>query len=202
MLKGYAIERGYGKPDEFAWHKFKERFGREPLVYIKYVEQIPPDLKTRNWIRSRLIAYATRYVMLPHYIMDTFAWQRLSVTARAAWLEFVRLHNSYNNGKIAMSERTLAKKLGVVRNTANRAIKELLTLGFIVMTKGASFIGKRHAAEYRLTHLNDDVTGELPSKTSERPRLTATVWLAMSSKALAIMRSKATAIIRAKAQLP
>jgi DNA repair protein RadD len=58
MLKGYASERGYDKPDGFAWHKFKERFGREPLVYIKYVEQIPPDLKTRNWIKSRLIAYA------------------------------------------------------------------------------------------------------------------------------------------------
>jgi hypothetical protein len=27
-----------------------------------------------------------RFVALPHYIMDTFAWRRLSVTARAAWL--------------------------------------------------------------------------------------------------------------------
>jgi hypothetical protein len=42
-----------------------------------------------------------RYVALPHYIMDTAAWRRLSVTARAAWLEFVRIHNSFNNGKIA-----------------------------------------------------------------------------------------------------
>jgi DNA repair protein RadD len=42
MLKGYAVERGYGKPDGFAWHKFKERFEREPLVYIKYMSSPPP----------------------------------------------------------------------------------------------------------------------------------------------------------------
>jgi DNA-binding FadR family transcriptional regulator len=134
-----------------------------------------------------------RYVALPHYIMNTFAWQRLSVTARAAWLEFVRVHNSFNNGKIAMSERTLAKRLGVVRNTASRAIKELLTFGFIEITKASTFNIKRRAAEYRLTHIKDDITGELrhePSKTSERPCLAATVWLAMSSKALAIVRAK------------
>jgi hypothetical protein len=58
-----------------------------------------------------------RYVGLPHYMMNTFAWGRLSVTARAAWLEFVRVHNGRNNGKIAMSERTLAERLGVSKNT-------------------------------------------------------------------------------------
>jgi hypothetical protein len=102
------------------------------------------------------------YVALPHYIMDTFAWRRLSVTARAAWLEFVRVHNSYNNGKIAMSSRTLAEKLGV--STAARAIKELLTFGFMEITKASTFVIKRRAAEYRLTHLKDDITGELPSR--------------------------------------
>jgi hypothetical protein len=105
-----------------------------------------------------------RYVVLPHYMMDTFAWRRLSVTARAAWLEFVRVHNSFNNGKIAMSEITLGEKLGVSHDTARRAINELLTFGFIEKIKAASFIGKRRAAEYRLTHLKDDITGELPSR--------------------------------------
>jgi hypothetical protein len=105
-----------------------------------------------------------RYVALPHYIMDTAAWRRLSVTARAAWLEFVRIHNSFNNGKIPMSIRMLGKRLGVSKDTADRAIKELLTFGFLEKIKAASFIGKRRAAEYRLTHLKDDITGELPSR--------------------------------------
>jgi hypothetical protein len=53
--------------------------------------------------------------------MDTFAWRRLSVTERAAWLEFARLHNGANNGRIAMSSRTLGERLGVSRDTAARA---------------------------------------------------------------------------------
>ncbi len=106
-----------------------------------------------------------RFVALPHYIMDTFAWRRLSVTARAAWLEFVRVHNRNNNGKIAMSSRTLGERLRVSKTTAERAIKELLTFGFIEITKASTFTTKRRAAEYRLTHIKDDITGELPSRT-------------------------------------
>ena len=97
--------------------------------------------------------------------MDTVAWGRLSVTARAAWLEYMRRHNGSNNGRIAMPERNLADRLGISRNTANRAIKELLTFGFIEVTRGASFAGKRIAVEYLLTHLPDDRT------TSGKPRL-------------------------------
>ncbi len=108
-----------------------------------------------------------RFVALPHYIMETFAWGRLSVTARAAWLEFVRVHNGQNNGRIAMPEITLGERLGVSHDTASRAIKELLTFGFIEKIKAASFIGKRRAAEYLLTHIMDDRTDPkgLPSRT-------------------------------------
>jgi hypothetical protein len=107
-----------------------------------------------------------RYVALPHYVMDTFAWRRLSVTARAAWLEFVRVHNGCNNGKIAMSERVLGERLRVSHDTARRAINELLTFGFIVMTKASTFVSKRRAAEYLLTHVPDDRTDPkgLPSR--------------------------------------
>jgi hypothetical protein len=99
-----------------------------------------------------------RLVALPHYIMDTFAWRRLSVTARAAWLEFARIHNGCNNGKLAMSSRMLGERLGVSKDTADRAIKELLTFGFLQMTRAATFIIKRRAAEYLLTHIPDDRT--------------------------------------------
>jgi hypothetical protein len=111
--------------------------------------------KTANNSRSNK---KDRYIALPHYIIDTFAWHRLSVTARAAWLEFVRVHNGANNGRIAMSERRLGERLGVSHDTARRAINELLTFGFIVMTKTSSFISKRCAAEYLLTHIPDDRT--------------------------------------------
>jgi DNA repair protein RadD len=58
MLKGYALERGYLKVDEFAFCKFKERFGRPPLTHTRCVSPIRPDLKVRSWIKSRNIAFA------------------------------------------------------------------------------------------------------------------------------------------------
>jgi hypothetical protein len=105
-----------------------------------------------------------RFVALPHYIMDTAAWRRLSVTARAAWLEFVRVHNGSNNGRLAMSSRILGKKLGLCKSAAAKAINELITYGFLEITRASSFSGKRRATEYQLTHLKDDITGELPSR--------------------------------------
>lgn len=58
MVKGYAVERGYQKPDGFTFHKFMEKFGRKPKVYVRDVTPVRPDVVTRNWIRSRAIAFA------------------------------------------------------------------------------------------------------------------------------------------------
>src|ERR1700720_2997468 len=63
-----------------------------------------------------------------------------------------------------MSSRTLGERLGVSKTTAEGAIKELLTFGFIEIAKASTFNIKRRAAEYRLTHIKDDITGELPSR--------------------------------------
>jgi hypothetical protein len=92
-------------------------------------------------------------------ISVTMAWSRLSATARAAWLEFSRLYNGRNNGRLIMSERMLIDRLGKSpksKNVASRAIKELVTFGFLLRTRNATFSSKRIAAE--LTHLPDDRT--------------------------------------------
>jgi hypothetical protein len=106
-----------------------------------------------------------RFVAVPHYMMDTAAWRQLSVTARAAWLEFGRVHNGSNNGRLAMSSRLLGKRLGVCKTVAAIATKELVTLGFLDIARASSFSGKRRATEYRLTHLKDDITEAPPSRT-------------------------------------
>ena len=50
-------ERGYSPG--WAAHKFRERFGVWPNdPRIKFAEPAPPSLKTRNWVRSRAIAWA------------------------------------------------------------------------------------------------------------------------------------------------
>jgi hypothetical protein len=105
-----------------------------------------------------------RYFAIPHYIMNTVAWKQLSVTARAAWLEISRIHNGANNGKLAMSTRILGERLGLSKSAAARSIQDLITYGFIEIARSSSFSGKRRATEYRLTHLKDDITGELPSR--------------------------------------
>jgi hypothetical protein len=105
-----------------------------------------------------------RYSIVPHSLLESFAWSCLSANGKVAWLEFCRTHNGTNNGRIAVSVRVLGARLGVVPDTAARAIRELVTYGFLEITRGASFSGKRRATEYRLTHLKDDVTGEPPSR--------------------------------------
>jgi hypothetical protein len=104
------------------------------------------------------------YVKLPHYISDCFAWSQLSANARCSWLEFVRLYGGSNNGRLAMPVRKLADRLHTSKGTAANVIQELLTYGFIDLVKASTFAQKRLAAEYRLTHLPCNVTGEMPSK--------------------------------------
>jgi hypothetical protein len=69
-----------------------------------------------------------------------------------------------NNGRIAMSARVLAKRLGVGPTTAARATRDLITYGFLEIAKSSSFSGKRRATEYLLTHFKDDITGDLPTR--------------------------------------
>lgn len=105
-----------------------------------------------------------RYVALPAYIARSEAWGRLSPTAKVAWLEIGFLYYGANNGCIGVSSRLLADRIGLTPSTAARAIRQLIKWGFLDLIKQSSFSQKKRAAEYRLTHLNCDVTGELASK--------------------------------------
>jgi DNA repair protein RadD len=54
-LKAIQIERSY-KPG-WAAHKFKEKFGHFPPWSYNDLTPSEPSLSTRNWVRSRQIAY-------------------------------------------------------------------------------------------------------------------------------------------------
>ena len=73
-------------------------------------------------------------------MMETAAWRSLSTAAQSlyVWLK-LEWHGSgfNNNGKIRLSVRQAAFKIGVSRNTAARAFHELQAKGFIVITKHA-----------------------------------------------------------------
>jgi len=101
---------------------------------------------------------------VPHYILQTAAWRRLSANAKASWLQIGVRFNGSNNGRIAVSCRDLAEKLNISKDSAAKAIAELVTCGFLEIAQASSFSQKRRAAEYRLTHLPCDRTGELATR--------------------------------------
>ncbi len=104
-----------------------------------------------------------RHVRLYEYIEKTDAWRGLSGNAAKAWMTIGLLHNGANNGKLAVSSRELGERMGAHHSAAARAILELQSAGFLRCTKASSFSQRRRAAEYRLTHLRDDVSGEAPT---------------------------------------
>jgi len=105
-----------------------------------------------------------RYVEAPHYLIKCHAWRCLSVHSRSAWIELMTEYFGTNNGKIIMSARMLGERLNCSRSHAAETIRELITYGFVEISKASSFSKKRMATEYRMTHLKCDATGKVPSK--------------------------------------
>ncbi|SFK99290.1 hypothetical protein [Celeribacter marinus] len=90
--------------------------------------------------------------------METPAWRALSFTAQAAypWLKLEwRGPRANNNGKISLSVRQLADRMGANPNTAAKALHDLQAKGFIVVTRHAVLGSSGHArsAEFELTEL-------------------------------------------------
>lgn len=103
--------------------------------------------------------------MLRH-TMEEPAWSALSVTAQALypWLKFEwRGPDANNNGKIRLSTRQAADRIGVTQDTARRAFHDLQAKGFIVMTEHAR-LGIEGAAKSSAWEIT-----ELKMPASDRP---------------------------------
>jgi hypothetical protein len=90
--------------------------------------------------------------------MEEPAWRALSTTAQALypWLK-LEWHgpDSNNNGQISLSVRDAAGRLGVMRDTAAAAFRDLQAKGFIVMTEHACLgvEGSAKAPAFEITEL-------------------------------------------------
>lgn len=118
------------------------------------------------------------FVAVERYLLNSNSWLDLKPLARACYIELASAFTGSNNGKIAFSSRIMAKRLGVGKATASRAIAELEVHGFVETAQPSSFQNKiRLAAEYRLTAFKCDKTGELASKNFMRwmPQIQKTV---------------------------
>lgn len=81
-----------------------------------------------------------RFVRLGHDLLDQPAFRALSPTARALMIELAMLDNGRNNGSLYLSVRDAADRLGLVDiNAVRNAFDELQAMGFIAITKDASF---------------------------------------------------------------
>jgi hypothetical protein len=110
---------------------------------------------------------SSRFLMLEHFLLKSSAWQSLPAVPRAAYIEIAQRYSPGNNGRIAVSGRMLATALSVSRQTANRALSDLVERGFIEPMKAGAFnikSGERRATEWRLTSYKCDVTGAVPSR--------------------------------------
>ena len=86
-----------------------------------------------------------------HDMVQCPNWRKLSLPARAAYIEVAALNYGSNNGEIAMSARRLGELLGCHHTTSSKLLVELENGGFIETTFMATFKNKRRASEYRLT---------------------------------------------------
>jgi len=107
------------------------------------------------------------FIAMERYMLESHAWQSLSLPARCALIEMLSIYNGRNNGCIGQSARMLAESLHISRATANRALRELTDKGFIEAVKAGGFSMKSgpRATEWRLTMHPCNVTNETrPSK--------------------------------------
>jgi Helix-turn-helix domain len=103
-----------------------------------------------------------RYFQLHHYMLKTDAWKGLSAPARAVYVQIGSRYNGSNNGRLSCSVRDAATECNLAKNTAGKAFKELIDLGFIEETRHGSLSRKtRVASEWRLTAFKCDLSGNL-----------------------------------------
>lgn len=91
-------------------------------------------------------------------MMETPAWRALSPTAQALY-PWLRLEwkgpDNNRNGRIQLSTRQAASRLGVGINTAARAFHELQAKGFVVVTEPArlGLGGEAKSPKFELTEI-------------------------------------------------
>ena len=88
----------------------------------------------------------SRFTRLDHALQREPAYSALTVASRALLVELAMLENGKNNGALWLSVADAAARIGVAdRRVVMASFDQLEALGFIVMTRGASFSVKTSA---------------------------------------------------------
>ena len=117
--------------------------------------------------KTRRRSNSPRFVQLFHHMLGSQAWHKLTPHARCAYIELAYRYDGTNNGRLAMSARSLACQMPCNKDTAAQTLRELEDAGFIETAKIGKFARKgedRRASEYRLTCFRCDATNAVPSR--------------------------------------
>ncbi|MEK6645573.1 MAG: helix-turn-helix domain-containing protein [Candidatus Firestonebacteria bacterium] len=94
------------------------------------------------------------FVAIGRLTMKTREWIELSASAKLVYFQLKYHFNGRNNGKIAVSMRTLAKEINLDPTTVNRAIKELIQKEWIEKTEYGGLFNNLNS--YKLTGKHDN----------------------------------------------
>jgi hypothetical protein len=93
-----------------------------------------------------------QYARVSYSFWRSDAWRSLSGPAAKIWCELRCRFNGGNNGELYLSMDEAARHLKIGKATAQRAFKELVSKGFIQVTRQGRWYG-RQATQYRFTDL-------------------------------------------------
>ncbi|WP_374515581.1 hypothetical protein [Niveibacterium sp.] len=77
----------------------------------------------------------TRFVALPHQLLDSPAWLALSFSARALLIDVARQFSGSNNGRLTLCDKALRPRGWTSSATIHKAKRELLAAGFLCETR-------------------------------------------------------------------
>ena len=98
-----------------------------------------------------------QFIMVPHAILKSDAWRSCKPNARAVWIGLAMRFFGTNNGRIVYSCREAAEHAGIGKNTAAKALEQLIEVGLIECITESSFDSrKKLAREWALTHIPVD----------------------------------------------
>ncbi|MBF0563280.1 MAG: helix-turn-helix domain-containing protein [Alphaproteobacteria bacterium] len=101
-----------------------------------------------------------RFILLPHWMLDSPAWLALSPPAMKLLIAVWRRHNGENNGEVSYSVRE-AERIGISKDQASRAFAELVKLGFLICHRQSTFTMKQKEA--RTWEITAERCGENPA---------------------------------------
>ena len=91
-----------------------------------------------------------KFIMLESSWFESPAYRDLRPVAKCLLTEFLHICFPGRNGKLVLSTRQAAKRVGVVENTVGNAFHELVEHGFLILTSPHSWM-QGMAREFELT---------------------------------------------------